>query len=55
MPWIAKDAGRHSKAVGKSKKESSAWAKIANSVLKSGKSEGAAVRIANAKAKGCCK
>ena len=45
MPWSPEDAKRHTKkATGDKAKQ---WSKVANSELKSGKSEGDAVRIAN--------
>ena len=46
MPWTANDAHKHTKkADTKAKKKK--WAKIANAVLRSGKSEASAIRIAN--------
>lgn len=50
MPWTLKSAPKHTKkATTKAKKHQ--WASVANSVLASGKSEGAAVRIANSAVK----
>lgn len=47
MPWKPKDAARHTKkaATPVAKRQ---WKDVANSMLKRGKSEGAAVRAANA-------
>lgn len=46
MPWTADDAERHTKkATSPIRKRQ--WADVANSVLESGGSEGAAVREAN--------
>jgi uncharacterized protein YdaT len=50
MPWQAKDASRHTKKA-KSATAKRQWAHVSNSMLKSGKSEGAAVRAANAAVK----
>jgi uncharacterized protein YdaT len=50
MPWQAKDASRHTKKA-KSATAKRQWGHVANSMLKSGKSEGAAVRAANAAVK----
>lgn len=50
MPWTAKDAKRHTKKAGSAKKKRQ-WSHVANSMLKAGKSEGAAVRAANAAVK----
>lgn len=48
MPWTESSGpARHSKAAGKSKKSRRQWKDIANSALKRGYSEGAAVRMAN--------
>lgn len=47
MPWTSKDAGRHTKKA-KSPKAKRQWSAVANSMLGRGKSEGAAVRAANA-------
>lgn len=46
MPWSSKDAKRHTKAAS-SPKRKRAWSEIANKALKSGYSEGSAIRIAN--------
>lgn len=46
MPWNSKDAKRHTKAAN-TPKEARKWAKVANSALKRGASEGSAVRQAN--------
>lgn len=46
MPWKAKDASKKTKKAD-TPKEKRMWRDVANSALKSGKSEGAAVRIAN--------
>jgi uncharacterized protein YdaT len=46
MPWSAKDASKHTKKAD-TPAEKKQWAKTANSVLKSSKNEGKAVRIAN--------
>lgn len=46
MPWTAKDASRHTKKA-KSAKQKRQWAHVADSMLKRGSSEGAAVRAAN--------
>jgi uncharacterized protein YdaT len=50
MPWTAKDAKRHTKKA-KSAKKKRQWSHVANSMLSSGKSEGAAIRAANAAVK----
>lgn len=50
MPWDPKDATRHTKKA-RSPKRKRQWSKVANSMLASGKSEGAAVRAANAAVK----
>lgn len=47
MPWTDRDALRHTKKA-KSPKAQKQWAAVANSVLKLGGSEGAAIRQANA-------
>ena len=47
MPWSSKDASKHTKKAD-TPAEKKQWAKTANSVLKSSKNEGKAVRIANA-------
>lgn len=47
MPWTAENAKEHTKSA-TSRKSKRMWAHVANSMLKSGKSEGAAVRAANA-------
>ena len=47
MPWNARDAKKHTRKA-KSKKSQRQWAKVANSVLSRGGSEGSAVRQANA-------
>lgn len=47
MPWSSKDAKRHTKKAD-SPKAKRQWSHVANSMLKSGKGEGAAVRAANA-------
>jgi hypothetical protein len=47
MPWTAKDAKRHTSKA-KSPTAKRQWAKVANSMLRGGSSEGAAVRAANA-------
>lgn len=46
MPWTAKDASKHTKKAD-TPAEKKQWAKTANSVLKSSKDEGKAVRVAN--------
>lgn len=47
MPWIPSDASKHTKkAITSAQKKQ--WAKTANSVLKEGGSETAAIRTANA-------
>jgi hypothetical protein len=47
MPWSPKDASKHTKKAD-TPAEKKQWAKTANSVLKSSKNEGKAVRVANA-------
>jgi hypothetical protein len=47
MPWQAKDAARHTKKA-KTPHEKAVWARISTNALHSGKSEGSAIRIANA-------
>ena len=47
MPWTSRDSSMHTKKA-RSSKEKRQWASVANSMLKRGKSEGAAVRAANA-------
>lgn len=47
MPWRASDAGRHTKQARGKPKAARAFAHAANSALKRGLSEGAAVRIGN--------
>ena len=47
MPWGARDATRHTKKA-RSPKAKRQWSHVANSMLRRGKSEGAAVRAANA-------
>lgn len=47
MPWGLSDARSHTRAANTGHKKR-VWSAAANSALKSGKSEGAAVRIANA-------
>lgn len=51
MPFTASDAIRHTRKASTAKK-SRQWAAVANSLLKSGKSEGAAIRVANAAVSG---
>lgn len=51
MPYSSRDAGRHTKKARGNPKASRAFAHAANSALRSGKSEGAAVRIGNYAAK----
>jgi uncharacterized protein YdaT len=46
MPWTAKDAPKHTRKT-KSAKSKRQWAHIADSMLKRGESEGAAIRAAN--------
>lgn len=50
MPWSSKDSSRHTHAA-KTPKQKRAWAEVSNKVLKSGGSEGKAIRIANAAVK----
>jgi uncharacterized protein YdaT len=50
MPWTAKSATRFTKKA-KSPTAKRQFAHVANSMLKSGKSEGAAIRAANAAVK----
>lgn len=45
-PWSAKDASHKTKKADTPAKRKK-WAKIANAVLRSGKSEASAIRIAN--------
>ena len=47
MPWTPKDAKRHTKKADTPKAKEQ-WSAVANSMLASGKGEGAAVRAANA-------
>ena len=47
MPWLPKDAKRHTKKA-KTTKKKRQWRAVANSALASGDSEGSAVRQANA-------
>lgn len=47
MPWTSRDAKRFTKKA-KSPKRKRQWRHVANSMLKRGMSEGAAVRAANA-------
>lgn len=47
MPWSSKSARRHTRKA-KTGKQKRQWSHIANSMLKSGKSEGASIRAANA-------
>jgi len=46
-PWTAKDAKKHTRKANTPAKQKK-WARIATGVLKSGKSESSAIRIANA-------
>lgn len=46
MPWGPKDAGRHTHKA-RSAKSKRQWSDVANSALKRGLSEGAAIREAN--------
>jgi uncharacterized protein YdaT len=50
MPWTPKSASKHTKKA-RTAKGKRQWAKVANSALRRGASEGAAVRMANAVAK----
>lgn len=50
MPWDPKDATRHTKKATTPKRKRQ-FAKVANSMLKGGASEGSAVRAANAAVK----
>jgi hypothetical protein len=50
MPWVPANAKKHTHKA-KSTAAKKQWSATANSVLASGKSEGAAVRIANAAVK----
>jgi hypothetical protein len=50
MPWKSSSAKKFTKAA-KSPTAKRQWSKVANSMLKRGKSEGAAVRAANAAVK----
>ena len=45
MPWTAADARRHTRKAGG---RSALWARVANERLRSGASEGSAIRQANA-------
>lgn len=47
MPWSAENATEHTKSANTPEKRRQ-WSRVANSMLKSGKSEGAAIRAANA-------
>lgn len=47
MPWTAKDAHRHNRAVNSTKK-AEVWAKVANETLARTKSDSEAIREANA-------
>ena len=46
MPWTSKSATKHTKKA-KSAKAQRQWSHVANSELKSGKSEASAIRMAN--------
>lgn len=46
MPWVASDATRHTKRA-KSGVAKRQWANVADSMLRRGYSEGAAIRAAN--------
>lgn len=46
MPWNPSDAKRHTRKAGSNIAQRQ-WSEVANSMLKRGKSEGAAVRAAN--------
>ncbi len=46
MPWTAASAKRHTRKA-TSKKSQRQWGHVANSALKRGMSEGAAIRMAN--------
>lgn len=49
MPWTTQgDVARHNKKAAKSPRKRRVWKKVANSGLKRGLSEGAAIREANA-------
>ena len=50
MPWRSSSAKSHTKKA-KSPKAKRQWAHVANSMLKRGKSEGSAIRAANAAVK----
>lgn len=50
MPWKPSDAPKHTKAA-KTPKAKRQWAKVADSALSRGSSEGSAVRQANAAVK----
>ena len=50
MPWRPDNAREHTRKADTGRKKR-AWSKIANEALKSGKSEAAAIRIANAAVK----
>lgn len=47
MPFVPRDAQKHTHKASTAKKRRQ-WAAVANSLLKSGASEGAAIRAANA-------
>jgi len=47
MPWLPRDAKRHTKRASSGKK-SRRWSHVANSALARGQSEGSAIRQANA-------
>jgi uncharacterized protein YdaT len=46
MPWRSSDAKRHTRKA-RTPKAKRQWAKVANSMLRRGKSEGSAIRAAN--------
>jgi len=46
MPWSPSDASRHTKRA-KTSKQKRQWSHIADSALKRGESEGAAIRMAS--------
>lgn len=50
MPWTSRSARSHTKKA-KSAGAKRQWSKVANKLLKSGASEGKAIRIANAAVK----
>jgi len=54
MPWLPKDAKRHTKKA-RSAKSKRQWAHVADSALKRGQSEGSAIRQANAVVGGTAK